>query len=127
MRRLVVISRKSKLIATFVAIAFSLTSIHLAAKAHIASLQREQQQLEQSAITAAIGAHSGHSICGKPASSPALGKSGSCRSELTAPKSKPAQISAAPAAIEQRTQLPSARSLSALPTANWPSSIMARY
>ena len=42
MRRLVVISGKSKLIATFVAMVFSLTSIHLAAKAHIASLQREQ-------------------------------------------------------------------------------------
>ena len=42
MRRLVVISGKSKLIATFIAMAFSLTSIHLAAKAHIASLQREQ-------------------------------------------------------------------------------------
>ncbi len=50
MRRLVVISGKSKLIATFAAIAFSLTSIHLAAKAHIASLQREQQQLERSAM-----------------------------------------------------------------------------
>ena len=43
MRRLVVISGKSKLIATFIAMAFSLTSIHLAAKAHIASLQREQE------------------------------------------------------------------------------------
>ena len=50
MRRLVVISRKSKIIATFVTMAFSLTSIHLAAKAHIASLQREQEQLERSAI-----------------------------------------------------------------------------
>jgi lipoprotein-anchoring transpeptidase ErfK/SrfK len=48
MRRLVVISRKSKIIATFAAMAFSLTSIHLAAKAHIASLQREQEQLERS-------------------------------------------------------------------------------
>src|SRR6185312_4897601 len=44
MRRLVVISGKSKNIAIFATIAFSLTSIHLAAKAHIASLQREQAQ-----------------------------------------------------------------------------------
>ena len=51
MRRLVVISGKSKFIATFAAIVFSLTSIHLAAKAHIASLQREQEQLERSAIS----------------------------------------------------------------------------
>ena len=47
MRRLVVISGKSKLIATFAAIVFSLTSIHLAAKAHIASLQREQAAIER--------------------------------------------------------------------------------
>jgi len=51
MRRLVVISRKSKLIATFAAIAFSLTSLHLAAKAHIASLQREQEQFEKAAVS----------------------------------------------------------------------------
>jgi lipoprotein-anchoring transpeptidase ErfK/SrfK len=34
----------------FAAMALSLTSIHLAAKAHIASLQREQEQLERLAI-----------------------------------------------------------------------------
>jgi len=50
MRRLVVISGKSKIVALVVITVFSLTSIHLAAKAHIASLQREQQQLEQSAF-----------------------------------------------------------------------------
>ncbi|HEY2359658.1 MAG TPA: L,D-transpeptidase [Candidatus Angelobacter sp.] len=50
MRRLVVISGKSKIIATLAAMAFSLTSIHLAAKAHIASLQREQEQLEKTAF-----------------------------------------------------------------------------
>ncbi|MGB8131709.1 MAG: L,D-transpeptidase [Candidatus Angelobacter sp.] len=44
MRRLVVISGKSKFIAIFAATVFSVTSIHLAAKAHIASLQREQAQ-----------------------------------------------------------------------------------
>src|ERR1041385_8401715 len=41
MRRLVVISGKSKLITILAATVLSLTSIHLAAKAHIASLQRE--------------------------------------------------------------------------------------
>jgi lipoprotein-anchoring transpeptidase ErfK/SrfK len=50
MRRLVVISGKSKIIATFAGIVFALTSIHLAAKAHIASLQREQEQFERSAV-----------------------------------------------------------------------------
>ena len=52
MRRLVVISGKSKIIATFAATVFALTSIHLAAKAHIASLQREQEQLEKTAFSA---------------------------------------------------------------------------
>jgi len=51
MRRLVVISGKSKIIATFAATVFALTSIHLAAKAHIASLQREQEQLEKTAFS----------------------------------------------------------------------------
>lgn len=58
MRRLVVISGKSKIIATSAAIIFALTSIHLAAKAHIASLQRElaavstqQSAFSQSAST----------------------------------------------------------------------------
>lgn len=51
MRRLVVISGKSKIIAILAAMAFSLTSIHLAAKAHIASLQREQEQLEKTAFS----------------------------------------------------------------------------
>ncbi len=51
MRRLVVISGKSKIIAASAAMAFSLTSIHLAAKAHIASLQREQEQLEKTAVS----------------------------------------------------------------------------
>src|SRR5947209_17997664 len=51
MRRLVVISGKSKFIAIFAAMAFSLASIHMAAKAHIASLQREQEQLEKTAVS----------------------------------------------------------------------------
>jgi lipoprotein-anchoring transpeptidase ErfK/SrfK len=100
MRRLVVISRKSKLIATFVAMAFSLTSIHLAAKAHIASLQREQEQLERSAIKQPSAfTQDTQSAASQPAAqllaSPAV-----VDQNVTAPKSKPAQISAAPAAIE---------------------------
>ena len=51
MRRLVVISGKSKIIATLAAIVFALTSIHLAAKAHIANLQREQEQFEKTAFS----------------------------------------------------------------------------
>jgi L,D-transpeptidase ErfK/SrfK len=51
MRRLVVISGKLKIIAVFATIVFSLTSIRLAAKAHIASLQREQEQLEKTAFS----------------------------------------------------------------------------
>ena len=51
MRRLVVISGKSKFIAIFAAMALSLTSIHLAAKAHIASLHREQEQLEKTTLS----------------------------------------------------------------------------
>jgi lipoprotein-anchoring transpeptidase ErfK/SrfK len=50
MRRLVVISGKPKIIAIFALLVFSLTSIHLAAKAHIASLQREQEQLEKTVV-----------------------------------------------------------------------------
>ena len=52
MRRLVVISnRKSKLIAASVGAALSLTSIHLAATAHIATLKREQEQLEKTFVS----------------------------------------------------------------------------
>src|SRR5215831_17544338 len=51
MRRLVVISGTSKIIATFAAVVFALTSIHLAAKAHIASLQREQAWVEKTAVS----------------------------------------------------------------------------
>jgi lipoprotein-anchoring transpeptidase ErfK/SrfK len=51
MRRLVVISsRKSKLIGASVGAVLSLTSIHLAATARIASLKREQEQVEQAGI-----------------------------------------------------------------------------
>jgi lipoprotein-anchoring transpeptidase ErfK/SrfK len=52
MRRLVVISnRKSKFIAASVGVVLSLTSIHLAATARIATLKREQEQLEKTAFS----------------------------------------------------------------------------
>jgi lipoprotein-anchoring transpeptidase ErfK/SrfK len=52
MRRLVVISsRKSKLIAVSVGAALLLTSIHLAAAARIATLKREQEQLEKTFVS----------------------------------------------------------------------------
>jgi len=55
MRRLVVISsRKSKLIAVSVGAALSLTSIHLAATARIATLKREQEQVALSHQHSAI-------------------------------------------------------------------------
>lgn len=67
MRRLVAISEKSKAIAIFAATAFLLTSIHLAAKAHIASLQREQEQLERSAIKQLSGiSKDGQFAAGQP-------------------------------------------------------------
>lgn len=62
MRRLVVISGKSKIIATFAAMVFTLTSIHLAAKAHIANLQREQAQLEKTAFSTRQAAVSQNSV-----------------------------------------------------------------
>jgi lipoprotein-anchoring transpeptidase ErfK/SrfK len=70
MRRLVVISGKSKFIAIFAAIAFSLTSIHLAAKAHIASLQREQEQLEKTAVSSQRSAVSTPQTISGPLSDP---------------------------------------------------------
>jgi len=51
MRRLVVISGKSKFFTASFAVIFLLTSIHVAATARIASLKREQEQLERAAIT----------------------------------------------------------------------------
>src|SRR5438270_1912327 len=52
MRRLVVISnRKSKFIAASVGAVLSLTSIHLAATARIATLKREQEQLEKTTVS----------------------------------------------------------------------------
>ncbi len=54
MRRRVVISGKSKFIAIFAVMALSLTSIHLAAKARIASLHREQEQLEKTTLSSRL-------------------------------------------------------------------------
>jgi lipoprotein-anchoring transpeptidase ErfK/SrfK len=56
MRRLVVISnstKKSKAITALVAVVFLLTSIHLAASARMGTLKRQQEQLEQTTISAA--------------------------------------------------------------------------
>ena len=98
MRRLVVISGKSKIIATFAAVVFALTSIHLAAKAHIASLQREQDRLERSAIhqpsalTQDIQSAPRHSAA-QLLASPAIADQ-----KVTAPKTLPNQSTAAPAA-----------------------------
>lgn len=51
MRRLVVISGKPKIFTVSLAVIFLLTSIHVAATARIASLKREQEQLERAVIT----------------------------------------------------------------------------
>ncbi len=51
MRRLVVISGKPKIFTASLAVIFLLTSIHVAATARIASLKREQEQLERAVIT----------------------------------------------------------------------------
>ena len=99
MRRLVVISGKSKIIATFAAIVFALTSIHLAAKAHIASLQREQAQFEKTAVGSQQSALSqGAQIA---ASQPAIEFQAAIDQKALASKSSPSETSSAPAAIDQ--------------------------
>jgi lipoprotein-anchoring transpeptidase ErfK/SrfK len=103
MRRLVVISRKSKLIATFAAIAFSLTSLHLAAKAHIASLQREQQQLERSTMQQP-SVHSQETQV--TASKPTVQIPASVADtdqKVSVPRTQPKETSAAPAATDHST------------------------
>jgi L,D-transpeptidase ErfK/SrfK len=100
MRRLVVISGKSKIIATFAATVFALTSIHLAAKAHIAKLQREQQQLERSALQQPLALTQDSQVA---ASQPAVqlpANPATADQKLTAPKVPPIQSTAAPAAID---------------------------
>lgn len=98
MRRLVVISGKSKIIATFAALVFALTSIHLAAKAHIASLQREQAQFEKTAVGSQQSALSqGAQIA---ASQPAIEFQAAIDQKALASKSSPSETSSAPAAID---------------------------
>lgn len=93
MRRLVVISGKSKIIAIFAATVFSLTSMHLAAKAHIASLQREQEQFERSVMqdTQSGPRHPAAQLLASPAT---------VEQRVTAPKTQPIQSTAAPASID---------------------------
>lgn len=99
MRRLVVISGKSKIIATFAAVVFALTSIHLAAKAHIASLQREQAQFEKTAVGSQQSALSqGAQIA---ASQPAIEFQAAIDQKALASKSSLSETSSAPAAIDQ--------------------------
>ena len=50
-RRVVISNKKSKAIAVLAAAALSLTSIHLAATARIATLKRQQEQLEKTALS----------------------------------------------------------------------------
>lgn len=100
MRRLVVISGKSKIIAIFAAMALSLTSIHLAAKAHIASLQREQERLERSAIQQPLTLSQDSQVW---ASQPAVqipANPAAVDQKPTAPKAQPTHPTAAPAAID---------------------------
>ncbi len=103
MRRLVVISRKSKLIATFAAIIFSLTSIHLAAKAHIASLQREQAQLERSAMQQPSVLSQNSQIAASQPTAQTQASPAAVDQKLTAPMAPPKETNAAPAAIDHNT------------------------
>lgn len=101
MRRLVVISGKSKIIATFAAIVFALTSIHLAAKAHIASLQREQAQFEKIAFSTQQSA-----VSNKPSALSQISSSTSIAKDekntsLSAKPSVPAESSSVPAPRRQ--------------------------
>ena len=127
MRRLVVISGKSKIIAIFAATVFSLTSIHLAAKAHIASLQREQEQFERSVMQRPSR------LLRTPNPRHAIRQRSSWqvrqRSIRKSPPQRPRQSnlpSHRQPSITAPHPPPDARSLSALRTVNWPSSITAR-
>jgi lipoprotein-anchoring transpeptidase ErfK/SrfK len=102
MRRLVVISGKSKLITILAATVLSLTSIHLAAKAHIASLQREQAQLEQPASRQpSVLSQDSQIAASQPthmaANPPAVDQ------KVFDAKSRPSQVTAASSAIDHRT------------------------
>jgi lipoprotein-anchoring transpeptidase ErfK/SrfK len=111
MRRLVVISRKSKIIALFVAMAFSLTSIHLAAKAHIASLQREQLQLERAKIQQpSVLTPDPQPLASQPAAQ-LLASPAAVDQKATVSKTRPSQTIAATAAIEHATSSVSTRQI----------------
>src|SRR5579864_5220297 len=96
MRRLVVISGKSKIIASFAAIVFALTSVHLAAKAHIASLQRELTALSNQPSALSQGAQ-------VTATKPPIqvqSNAAAIDKKAVASKSRPSETSSAPAAID---------------------------
>jgi lipoprotein-anchoring transpeptidase ErfK/SrfK len=101
MRRLVVISGKSKIIATFAAIVFALTSIHLAAKAHIASLQREQARLEKTTVSIQPSAlRQDVQVAASKPSIQVPTNPIAIDQKLTAPEVQPTQTTVAPAAID---------------------------
>jgi lipoprotein-anchoring transpeptidase ErfK/SrfK len=102
MRRLVVISGKSKLI--FAAIALSLTSLHLAAKAHIASLQREQQQLERSAMQQPLALSQETQVTVSKPTVQIPGNVAHTDQKATAPRTQPKETSATPAATDYSTR-----------------------
>jgi len=104
MRRLVVISGKSKIIATFAAIVFALTSIHLAAKAHIASLQREQEQFEKAAVSTQQSALSqGAQVTASQPPIQVQSNLAAIDQKAVVSKSGPSETSSAPAAIDRAT------------------------
>jgi lipoprotein-anchoring transpeptidase ErfK/SrfK len=103
MRRLVVISGKSKVIATFAAIAFSLTSLHLAAKAHIASLQREQEQLERLAVKQPSALSQNAQVAASQLAIQLPASPAAVDQKLTASKAQPQETSAASAASDHNT------------------------
>ena len=126
MRRLVVISGKSKLIATFAAIAFSLTSLHLAAKAHIASLQREQQQLERSAMQQPSVVSQETQVAASKPTVQIPANVADADQKVTAPKTQPKETMPHQQPPRAPSQHLNARSSSALRPVNWRSSITAR-
>jgi lipoprotein-anchoring transpeptidase ErfK/SrfK len=103
MRRLVVISGKSKIIASFAAIAFALTSIHLAAKAHIASIQREQEQFERSAIKQPSALSQDAQVAASQLTAQVLASPATLDQKVVAPKAQPKQSTLAPAAVDRAT------------------------
>jgi lipoprotein-anchoring transpeptidase ErfK/SrfK len=103
MRRLVVISGKSKIIASFAAVVFALTSIHLAAKAHIASIQREQEQFERSAIKQPSALSQDAQVAASQLTAQVLASPATLDQKVVAPKAQPKQSTVAPAAVDRAT------------------------